>query len=352
MNRHASVLDDLARSICQLEILRKRCWIGIGLILLAGLAQGAGAAPADTILVVESYNTEMEWDASYKQALAETLGHRYRLEYFQMDTKRLPKGQHAAMADRAWASYEALRPALVILGDDAALKFLVDRLGATNTPVVYLGINNNPREYFDAGKFKNITGVLERPTLKRNIVFVHEILPHAKRALVLFDTDITSEVVRKETFGGNDHLVISGISVDLKLIAKWEDWQHEVLTSKDRYDMIFLGLYQALHDSTGKSVNSSDEVARWTSEHAPVPTFGFWDWAVGPEKTIGGLVLHGREQGKAAADIALKILSGTAPSTIPPITADRGHFLFSRMQLKRFGITLPTSIASVAIFTD
>ncbi|WP_426319326.1 hypothetical protein [Pseudoduganella sp. R-43] len=45
---------------------------------------------------------------------------------------------------------------------------------------------------------------------------------------------------------------MSGIQVDLKLIAGWEDWQHEVL-------------------------NARDEVARWTSEHAPVPTFGFCD---------------------------------------------------------------------------
>jgi len=34
--------------------------------------------------------------------------------------------------------------------------------------VVYLGINNNPRAYFDPGKVHNITGVLEQPLVKRN----------------------------------------------------------------------------------------------------------------------------------------------------------------------------------------
>lgn len=324
----------------------------LGLLLLFSLCGRQAWAADGTILVIESYNTEMEWDISYKRALAEGLGKKYKLEYFQMDTKRLPKEMHAAMADKAWVRYEALRPVLVILGDDAALKFLAPRLGATTTPVVYLGINNNPREYFDAALIKNITGVLERPVLKRNIAFAHQLLPHAKRALVLFDTDVTSQVVLKETFGGRNQMVIDGVVVQLRLVGEWESWQSAVLGAKGNFDMIFVGLYQALRDRSGKSVNTTDEVARWTSEHTPVPTFGFWDWAVGPDKTIGGLVLYGREQGKAAADIALRILSGTAPNKIYPKTADRGHFLFSKKQLARYGIKLPPSIAAEASFTE
>jgi ABC-type uncharacterized transport system substrate-binding protein len=325
-------------------------WFGV--ILVIALCGRHVIAAKPTILVVESYNVEMEWDASYKQALEEALGKKYKLEYFQMDTKRLPKDEHAAMADKAWARYQALQPVLVILGDDAALKFLAKRLGATSTPVVYLGINNNPREYFDANVIKNITGVLERPVLKRNIAFAHEILPNAKRALVLFDTDVTSQVVLRETFGGQHQLVINGVNVDLKLIGDWDVWQNEVLNAKQNYDMIFVGLYQALHDRVGKSVNTTHEVARWTSEHSPVPAFGFWDFAVGPDKTIGGLVLYGREQGKAAAEIALKILSGTPPAQIYPVTADRGHFLFSKRQLERYNIVLPAVIASESSFTQ
>lgn len=320
------------------------------LLLCAGWCQPVQAA-GNTILVIESYNVEMPWDISYKEALQEALGKKYKLEYFQMDTKRLPKDKHAAMADKAWARYEALHPILVILGDDAALQFLAPRLGATSTPVVYLGINNNPRAYFDAEVIKNITGVLERPLLKRNIAFAHQLLPNAKRALVLFDTDVTSQVVRQETFGGQSELEIGGVSIDFKLVGEWELWKQAILDAGQKYDMIFVGLYQALRDSSGKNANA-DDVARWTSENTPVPSFGFWDWAVGPDKTIGGLVLYGKEQGKAAAEIALKILSGTSPGSIYPVTADRGHFLFSKKQLAKYKITLPPSIASVTAYTD
>jgi len=326
----------------------RRTWIA-SLLLSLPLACRAGP---DTILVVESYNVEMAWDAAYKKALEDTLGERYKLEYVQMDTKRLPKSQHPAMADQAWARYEQLKPALVVLGDDAALKYLCDRLGATSTPVVYLGINNNPREYFDNQRYRNITGVLERPNMKRNIALARRLLPNARRALVLFDTDVTSQVVRKETFGSQDSHDLSGIQVDLKLVTNWEDWQHEVLSAREKYDLIFIGLYQALHDREGRSVNTRDEVARWTSEHAPVPTFGFWDWAVGADKTAGGLVLYGYDQGKAAGDIALRILGGTPPSAIYPVTADRGRFFFSRKQLQRWGLKLPDDLAAGALLTD
>lgn len=328
--------------------MRRRTWFA-SLLFLLPLMSWAGS---ETILVIESYNVEMAWDIAYKKALEDAVGERYKLEYFQMDTKRLPKAQHAAMADQAWTRYELVKPALVILGDDAALKHLCDRLGNTNTPVVYLGINNNPREYFDSQRYKNITGVLERPNMKRNIALVRRLLPQAKRALVLFDTDATSQVVRKETFGGQDSHEISGIQVDLKLAASWEDWQQQVLNARDKYDLIFIGLYQALHDREGRSVNTRDEVARWTSAHAPVPTFGFWDWAVGPDKTTGGLVLYGYDQGKAAGEMALRILGGTPPSAIYPVTADRGRFYFSRKQLERWGLSLPPDLAQGAQLTD
>lgn len=325
-----------------------RNWL-VCLLLWLPFACRAGQ---ETILVVESYNVEMAWDVAYKKALEETLGERYKLEYFQMDTKRLPRAQHAAMADLAWARYEQLNPAMVILGDDAALKYLCDRLGATATPVVYLGINNNPREYFDPQRYRNITGVLERPNMKRSIALVRRLLPKARRALVLFDTDTTSQVVRREVFGDQDSLDVSGIQVDLKLAGNWEEWQREVINARGKYDLVFIGLYQALHDREGHSVNTRDEVARWTSANAPVPTFGFWDWAVGADKTAGGLVLHGYDQGKAAGEIALRILGGTPPSAIYPVTADRGRFYFSRKQLQRWGLALPPDLAPGAQLTE
>lgn len=324
------------------------CLLSWAALLVQCLAFSASAA---SILVVESYNAEYAWDASYKQALDEMLGKNHTLEYFQMDTKRLPKEQHTTKANEAWDRYEKLRPDLVILGDDAALKFLAQRLSTTTTPVVYLGINNSPVLYPGATA-RNFTGVLERPFLKRNVAIAHELLPKARRALIMFDNDTTAHVIRKDAFGDQDVANINGVNVDLTLFLDWEQWKKAVLDArKNNYDMLFVGLYHTLRDRSGKAVNPED-VVRWTSDNAPVPTFGFWDFSVGAGKTAGGLVLLGKEQGKAAAEMALKILAGTRPADITPQMSERGRLLFSKKQLGRFQLTLPKTIAQEAEYID
>ncbi|TFW27977.1 ABC transporter substrate-binding protein [Duganella callida] len=321
------------------------------LLLLLVVCLGAGAAER-TILVVESYDPGFPWDVSYKSALTARLEPAYHLEYVALDTKRLPVAQHAAMADKAWAAYLRLKPELVILGDDAALRLLVPRLAATATPAVYLGINNNPRAYFDPAAVPNVTGVLERVQAKRGIAQLRKVLPHARRLLFLLDTDFTSAVIFQEVFQRITHLSIEGLAVDIKLVASWDEWQAEVTGAARNYDALFVGPGQALRDSSTQNAHPSMDVMRWTSANASVPMFAFWDFMVGPDLATGGLVLSGRDQGAAAADIALKILGGAAPKTIYPVTADRGAFLFSRKQLRRWNLTLPPEIAAQSKFTD
>lgn len=317
------------------------------------LLPSAASGDNRTILVVESYDPTFEWDIAYKGALSAALEPAYHLVSVAMDTKRKPPNQHTAMADKAWRAYQDLQPALVILGDDAALRLLTQRLGKTSTPVVYLGINNNPRAYFDPSVTTNITGVLERPLIKRNIASVSKLLPRTRRILFLLDMDTTSVVIKQEIFHGSARQDIEGIAVDVKMMASWQQWQEEVLAAeRNHYDAIFLGPSQALYDASNQGQNSSQAVIRWTSEHAAVPLFGLWDFAVGADKAVGGLVLNGYEQGAAAAAIALKILGGTPPRNIYPYTAERGNFLFSRKQLQRFHITLPADIAEKSKFTD
>ncbi len=170
-------------------------------LLLAGMAQADAAEK--TILLIESYHADYPWDVSYKSGLQEVLQSKYTLKHFEMNTKRLPTSQHREMAELAWKKYQELKPDLVIIGDDAGLSHLGPRFAETTTPVVYLGINNNPRNYFTHAP-DNITGILERPIFKRSILSIKSLLPRAKNVLVLFDTDVTSQIVRKEAFQDDD----------------------------------------------------------------------------------------------------------------------------------------------------
>ena len=304
-----------------------------------------------TVFVVESYHAEYAWDASYIKALQETLGPRYKLEFFEMDTKRLPKDKHQKMSDLAWKKYLELKPDLVVLGDDAALIHLVKRLAETRTPVVYLGINNNPRDYVPPSA-ENFTGVLERPLLKRSIAFLQALIPAAKRILILFDDDVTAQVIKKEVFSGRDSTVINGITVEIRLIGTLKEYKEAVLSAKGQYDATVIGLYQSVKTPEGAAVDA-EELISWVSRNSTVPPFAFWDFAVGAHRTAGGLVLYGREMGTLAAGLVKNILEdGTPPRNIIPVLNNQGVFLFSKSQLKNWKLTLPKEILSSATLVD
>ncbi|WP_108651181.1 ABC transporter substrate-binding protein [Dongshaea marina] len=325
-----------------------RLWIVL-ISLVLGLWTGACFADKPAILVIESYHDGYPWDKSYKKALQEYLGKEYQLNYFEMDTKRLPKSLYEKRADLAWKKYQELKPVLVVLGDDNALNYLGPKLIETSTPVVYLGINNNPRDYIPLGR--NITGVLERPLLKRAIVDIRRTYPNTESVLVLFDSGTTSQASSQEVFQGRSEIKLLGLKISLKFIGDWSVWQETVLEANKHYDVMVIGLYHTLIDDEGLHV-PAEKVIRWTSEHTPIPPFAFWDFEVGADKALGGMVLSGYEQGKEAAAIAREILAGKAPSRISPRTAEKGYYLFSRTQLKKWRTNLPASIVSKAKFVD
>lgn len=182
------------------------------------------------ILVIESYHGGYPWDASYKEGLTEVLGSKYNLIFFEMDTKRLPKSEYKNRNRMAWDKYKEINPVLVVLGDDNALKYLGPKFANTNTPVVYLGINNNPRSYGMVNN-EHITGVLERPLLKRSIKFLDELLK-IKKVLILFDAGTTAKCIFSEIFSNSESEVFGGIQADIKLIKNYTQWQKSVLTAK------------------------------------------------------------------------------------------------------------------------
>jgi ABC-type uncharacterized transport system substrate-binding protein len=303
------------------------------------------------VLVIESYQSQNPWDSSYLEGLRTELGDRVRLATFAMDTKRLPASVHPRQAEKAWQSYLQTKPDLVILGDDNALKYLGSKLLDQKVPVVYLGINGNPDDYVPAGH--NLTGILERPLFDFSVRTIEQILqPAPKKVLVLFDSGTTSRASVAEAFKGQSSQLISNTLVDLKLIATWEEWQRTVREAKQQgYDAIVVGLYHTLVDRQGKNV-PADQVLAWTSANTPLPPFSFWDFSIGPEATIGGFVLSGREQGKAAATLVQKVLAGTPPAQIPPKAGENGKFAFSHHQLQKWGLQLPEQISTRADWTD
>lgn len=300
---------------------------------------------AADVLIIESYHADFNWDIEYKKGITENLTSDYRFSYFQMDTKRLPVGKHLEMADLAWQKYLVVKPDIVVLADDNALKYLGPRFKNTATPVVYLGINNNPRDY-EIYYAANITGVLERPLLKRSILYLKKLVTNVDKVLVLSDDTPSSKAAMGMEFENQDVTKLREVLVEVARVSQFSHWQEKVLSAKESdIDFIVVGLYQGIRDENGNHV-SAERVIQWTSTHSDVPIFGFWDFSIGINKAIGGLVIKGYEQGYTAAKIIKRIVAGESVTAIRPEVAKKGSYIFSREEVKKHNLIIPTNMNS------
>lgn len=306
---------------------------------------------AKTILVIESYHSEHKWDASYLSGLKKNLPDHHIVE-FQMDTKRIPREQFQMKADAAWEQYRLIKPDLVVLGDDNAVKLMAAKFKRTDTPVVFLGVNSNPRALGVIG-VKNITGVLERPLFKRSIVEIDSLFKEQlKRVLILFDSGTTSQVAIQEAFQGKLYSTIGRTDIELRLIGDKSSWQKSILNAKQEgFDAIIIGLYHTIVDQNGIHV-PAEQILSWSSKSAPIPLFCFWDFSVGENKTAGGLVLFGEIQGREAAKLIEAIFDGKRPNSLGPLTADQGRYLYSKSQLEKWGLTVTAEMKERVEFVD
>lgn len=308
----------------------------IGVILLWSPVH----ARKSKVMVVNSYHAEHPWVQAHNGALKTQLAAKADLTIVNLDTKRVSPGEYQVRAEIAYGRVVLDSPDVVVLTDDNAVKLLGKKVMALGIPVVFLGVNENPRTYL--GNMYLATGVLERPLYKRSLVYLQDIVGvPLRKCLILFDSGTTAQVILESVFKGKLCREMSNIVTDIRLLDTFEDWQIAVQSAKsDGYDIMFAGLYHTLVDENGDHV-PSEKVIRWTSKHSTIPVFAYWDFAVGKGMAVGGLVNSGATQGEEGAKLVLRILDGERPDEIYPVTANHGQFIISRHEMRRWNIAIP-----------
>lgn len=315
-------------------------------ILFLAAAPVRAADHGRSVLVIQSYHPDLDWTRLCDQGIRDTLGADHEISTFYMDTKRIAQSQFDQRAQEAWQAYLDTAPDLVMLGDDNALRLLGNRFADTDTPVVFFGINNNPRTYFDRLP-TNITGLLERTPLFPWLRYLREIMPQAKRALVLMDTSLSSAAIINVTFQNRASISISGMEVEYRLVSDWHQWQTAIGQSAD-FDFIVSPTFHSIKQLNGAAVDI-DRLISWTSANSSAPLFTNQDYTVSDHGAAGAYTLSATAHGAQAAEIAALILGdGQQPSTIMFQVDKAGLYVFNRQQLDRHRITLPEAIASQA----
>ncbi|WP_320171684.1 ABC transporter substrate binding protein [Maridesulfovibrio sp.] len=320
------------------------------ILFLALLLFPAAASAKPEILLIESYHSDFFWDAEIVEGLRSVLKDTVELARFELDTKRLPEEEHENRAEMAWEYYLKTSPDIVVLSDDNAMRMLGKKFLKTDTPVVFLGVNENPRKYIQLRK--NITGVLERLPFKRMLLTMKDLSPQKNsRILILFDNSSTAKTIINNEFKGQNSFDLYDLHCNIVSTPDLAELKEAVLTARSNgYSYIILGLFYHLFDN-GVHVDS-EQVLQWIYQNTPLPLFSFWGVSVGKGRATGGIIMNGKIQGGAAGKIIQEIINGREVSSITPVTPDNGSIIFSRHELDRWKIRLPRNTLMRTILVE
>jgi PAS domain S-box-containing protein len=302
---------------------------------LAAERATADAAAGHRVLVLHSYYKGYKWTDDEHRGITSVLEpvlgvENVFVEY--MDTKRFWEPRHVAQLPEVYArKYLDRRIDLIVATDDRAVEFLVEHRDALfpGVPVVFCGVN-----YFREAKLKGktgFTGVSEDPDLGASLDTAVALHPGTRRIYVVTDDTETGLLVRE------------------RLAEIGPSWKRVPLEPLDGLPMTtILARLRALpprsivfftffsRDVAGK-VFGYDESIRLVAQASNAPVYGAWDFNLGLG-LVGGMLTSGFDQGETAGKIALRILRGEKPESIPVVRNLPGRYLFDNRQLERWGI--------------
>ncbi len=323
-------------------------------LVIFGLSINSAFAEGNKIAIVHSYSPTMSWVINLGDGVKKVLGDKYEYEEIFMDTKRIDKSKFKEVAEATLNKLESIKPRLVIVSDDNALK-LVGRYIDAETPVVFAGINASLRDDYPwLFEKDNMTGILERPLIKRNLQETMEAFGlESKKILVLMDDSLTAQYFFKLDLDSKDTFSVMGAQVNVFKSGDFSDWQRKILSTKDDgYNLLLLAGAFALRDEKGNSISAID-VAKWISNNSPIPPFTTHLQQIGEGLLVGGLQLSGRIMGEDAAKIAKQILDNNIkPKSIFPQRQSAGDLKYSKAEIKKQGLTLTPKYQKLVIFVD
>jgi PAS domain S-box-containing protein len=289
------------------------------------------------ILVLHSYHKGLEWTDNEDDGIMSLLKTRQldlevHTEY--LDAKRVADERYdRSLFALLMHKYTGLSFKVVIATDDDAYNFYLRHHDALfpGVPVVFCGVN-----YFKdsdrRGRENLITGVLEAfnvPDTLRTALRLH---PDTKRIVVINDRTTTGRANKKIL---DEVLPALG---EKAVILYLEDLDMQDVTAKvgalKRGDIILLMTYN--RDRSGRVFDYNQSIAL-ISDAAAVPIYGVWDFYLG-KGIVGGMLTSGVDQGRIAAERALRIVDGEKVRNLPVVRESPNRFMFDFHQLKRFGI--------------
>ncbi len=305
---------------------------------------------AVSIFILHSYSQEYTWTRNQHSGFIQYLGldqqNDLHISTEYLDTKR--RTYNAAFADEMLRhlsiKYADYQPDIIYVTDDNALDFARHHLNNLfpDIPIVFSGVNNyGVLNDLDPAL---ITGVFEKKEITPNIQFMAKINASTGKLVFAGDTSNTYQAIKheiQEELKNHPHIKANFISANIidDIINSLQQCQCEY---------VYLTTIGGIKDNSGQNL-SLHKIITAIAKAGDFALLSMED-AYLIDGVLGGYVTSGKAQGKEAARIVAKILSGTAVFELSPVLESPNEYIFSESELVRLGITLPDEIQNNAIF--
>ena len=304
---------------------------------------------AEVVLMINSYHVGHGGSDLRVKGFKESFPSDHQLRELYMDTKREPPSKFDSIAERAWVTYLSLKPDVVVLNDDNALRLLGAKISAAGTPVVFMGINNNPRLYFSGPIPRNVIGILERHLLIPLVRHFTAFVPMKnKRVLILFDESKSSDAVIDVSLHGKDSFKVGDITVDIQKHTFADEYINAAINASEHYDFTVLDTFYTLKTGTGEPV-TSDKVLIAINRSSKIPMFSVTDYAVGENAAVGAMSMSMEKHGADAAELTKEILTPGKFKT-RYLSTQSDIFVFNKPMLDRYKLILPPELLDQVIY--
>lgn len=292
--------------------------------------------PPKNVLVLSSYHLGYTWGETVINGIRPVLtdsGMELKVRYEFMDTKHYTADViFDGLRELYRKKYRNVRFDVIIASDNNALNFLLESRDELfpGAPVVFCGING----YEDAmiAGHRGFTGIAEDYELRGTLNLALSLHPGIENIAVVSGVTTSSLInqrrvreVMPEFTDRVGFLLLTGLNVPE---------MRERLQNLPPRTLVLYMSYYLTPDGTTLTVPESTSFVFRT---AGVPIYSVWTYTLG-YGILGGKMLDGGEQGRYAAEIALRILRGESPDDIPVLRNAVTRPTFDYNQLRHFGI--------------
>jgi|GEM_PF-1755528 len=341
----------------------------IASVLTTGIAKAQTNKTAN-VLILASYHPTYLWTESTLQGIRSGLESypapiHYTIEY--MDTKRHNDTQHyqnlyTLLKNKA--PYQQFD--VVIAADNNALLFLLKYRQELypGVPVVFCGVDVFHGSMYEwrpspvdilaiVAQHTDVTGVLEEPRYEHAVETALKLHPSTRQVVIV------SDGINKETYW--PQLTAKRLAPLADAYKDRVEFSWFVLTRENapklrnktlgREKQTLLFLADNFTDEKGHCCFEEPYWQDFWQSCCYVPVYVVAAELFGAGHVVGGFIDSAPKQGRLAAEMAIRILKGEKPSTIPIVQTGVAEYVFDYAQLRHFKIP-PSALPAGSILIN